>query len=102
MEKQPPSPLVIRYFLFLFLLSIVLMGRLLWPFLSMLVLSYLLTGIFKPVYTFLHRRLSQTFASLLTCLLIILLVFIPLIFFVGALSQEAYALYQLGKGANLG
>jgi len=94
--------MVIRYFLFLFLVSVLLMGRLLWPFLSMLVLSYLLTGIFKPIHTFLCRFLSQGVASLFTCLLIILLVFIPLLFFVGALSQEAYALYLLGKDANLG
>ena len=28
--------------------------------------------------------------------------FVPLIFFVGALSQEAFSLYEWGKGANLG
>jgi len=39
-------------------------------------------------------------ASLLTCLLIIILVFLPLIFFVGALSTEAIGLYKLGKAAN--
>ncbi len=102
MEKQPPSPLVFRYFLLLFLISILLLGRLLWPFLSILVLSYLLTGIFRPIYAFLNRFCPPTLASLLTILVIILLVFIPLVLFIGALSQEAYALYQLGKGANLG
>ena len=102
MEKQQPSPMVIRYFLFIFLLSILLVGRLLWPFLAILVLSYLLAGIFKPVYAFFGRFFSERWASVVTCLLIILLVFLPLVFFVGALSQEAYALYQLGKGANLG
>lgn len=93
--------MVLRYFLILFLLSILLLGRILWPFLSILVLSYLLAGIFKPLYSFMHRKLSQNFASLLTCMLIILLVFIPLVFFVVALSQEAFALYQWGKDANL-
>ncbi len=102
MEKQPPSPMVIRYFMFIFLLSVLLVGRLLWPFLAILVLSYLLAGIFKPVYAFLRHFFSERLSSLITCLLIIFLVFLPLIFFVGALSQEAYALYLLGKGANLG
>jgi predicted PurR-regulated permease PerM len=100
--KHPFSPLVFKYFLLLFALSILLLGRLLWPFLPILVLSYLLTGIFRPAYHFLRRRLSPIFASLLTCFLVVLLVFLPLVFFVAALSQEAFALYQLGKGANLG
>ena len=94
--------MVIRYFLIIFLISILLVGRLLWPFLAILVLSYLLAGIFKPVYEFFRHFFSESGSSLVTCLLIILLVFLPLIFFVGALSQEGYALYQLGKGANLG
>lgn len=94
--------MVLRYFLILFLVSVLLMGRLLWPFLSILVLSYLLASIFRPVYAFLNKRFSANFASLLTCSLIIFLVFIPLVFFIGALSQEAFALYQWGKGANLG
>ena len=102
MEKHQPSQMVIRYFLVIFLVSILLVGRLLWPFLSILVLSYLLAGIFKPVYGFFRRYLSESGASLVTCFLIIFLVFLPLVFFVGALTQEAFDLYQLGKGANLG
>lgn len=101
-ETSPFSPLVFKYFLLLFGLSIVLLGRLFWPFLPILVLSYLLTGIFRPTYHFLERRVSPIFASLLTCFLIILLVFLPLVLFVAALSQEAFALYQWGKVANLG
>jgi predicted PurR-regulated permease PerM len=102
MKDNSPNPMVIRYFLFLFLLSILLLGRVLWPFLSTLILSYLLAGIFKPVYSFINRKTSNHFASLLTCLIIILIVFIPLAFFVAALSQEAFVLYQWGKTANLG
>lgn len=94
--------MVLGYFLALFLVSILLVGRLLWPFLSILILSFLLAGIFQPVYAFLNKKLSSTFSSLLTCFLIIILVFVPLVFFIGALSQEALALYQQGKGANLG
>ena len=102
MEKQPPSPLVLTYFLFLFLSSMLLLGRLLWPFFSLLLLSYLLAGIFTPTYKSLNRFLPRSLASLLTCLLIIILVFLPLIFFVGAVSQEAYDLFQIGKEANIG
>jgi predicted PurR-regulated permease PerM len=102
MPEQRPSQMVLKYFLLLFLLSILLMGRLLWPFFSILVLSFLLAGIFQPVYAFINRRFSPGFSSFITCLLIIVLVFVPLMIFVGALSQEAYNLYQMGKTANLG
>lgn len=94
--------MVLHYFLLIFLLSIFLVGRLLWPFMAILVLSYLLAGIFKPVHAYFRRFLPVNGASLLTCLLIILLVFVPLILFIGALAQEAQALYQLGKSAKLG
>ncbi len=102
MNANPPNQTVIRFFLLLFLISALFLGWILWPFLSVLVLSYLLAVIFKPVYSFINQKTSNIFASLLTCLLIILMVFIPLAFCVVALSQEAYILYEWGKTANLG
>jgi len=102
MEENTPTPMVLKYFLLLFFISILLLGRLLWPFLSILVLSYLLTGIFRPVYAFFNKKMSPNLASLLTCTLIVILVFVPLGFFIGALTQEAYSLYLWGKGAKLG
>lgn len=95
-----PSPMVVKYFLTLFLVSFLLLGRLLWPFFSILIVSFILVNIFKPVFLFLHRKLSANMASLLTCLLIIILVFLPLTFFVGAISTEAIGLYKMGKAAN--
>ena len=95
-----PSPMVTKYFLTLFIVSFLLLGFLLWPFLSILIVSFVLVNIFRPVYSLLNRKLSANMASFLTCLLIILLVFLPLIFFVGALSTEAIGLYKLGKAAN--
>lgn len=92
--------MVIKYFLILFLISFFLLGRLMWPFLSILMLSFILAGIFQPIYLFINKKFSPAFSSLNTCLLIIVIVFLPLTFFVGALSQEAYNLYLLGKGAN--
>lgn len=100
MHETPPSTMVLRYFLLLFLIAILMMGRILWPFLSILILSYLLTSIFQPLYAFFNRLLPPTLASLLTCLLVVLLVFIPLVFFVISLSQEAFHLYEWGRGAG--
>ena len=110
METQPEtkpkklfSPLVFRYFLLLFLVSFLLLGKLLWPFFSILILSFLLAGLFQPVFRFLHERLrfSGQFSSLVTCCLIIVVVFVPLMIFVIALSREVLGIYPLIKGKNL-
>ncbi|MBC8318873.1 MAG: AI-2E family transporter [Desulfobulbaceae bacterium] len=93
--------MVLLYFLGLLLLATFLVGRLLWPFVAILILSYLLATIFSPVYTFFNRKFSSQFSSLFTCGLIGVLIFLPMTFFVGTLSQEAYALFQLTKGTNL-
>jgi predicted PurR-regulated permease PerM len=97
------SPLIFRYFLLLFMVSFLLLGRLFWPFFSILILSFLLAGLFQPFYGFFHHKLkfSPQFSSLITCGLIIVLVFVPLMFFVGALTKEVLGLYPLIKGKNL-
>lgn len=101
--KKTFSPLVFRYFLLLFLVSFLLLGKLLWPFFSILILSFLLSGLFQPVFRFLHIKLrfSEQFSSLVTCLLIVIVVFLPLMIFVIALSKEVLGLYPLIKGKNL-
>jgi predicted PurR-regulated permease PerM len=101
MTQRRPSPLVLTYFILLFLGSMLMMLRLLWPFTSMLILSYFLSSIAKPVYDFLDRQMPSSLASLITCALIVLLVFVPLIFFVVALSSEAYHLLEVTKGTNI-
>ena len=110
MEEKPVakcdkkfSPLVFRYFLLLFLISFLLLGQILWPFFSILILSFLLSGLFQPVFKLLNERLkfSQQFSSLVTCFLIVVVVFVPLMLFVVALSKEVLGLYPLIKGKNL-
>jgi predicted PurR-regulated permease PerM len=100
-EKQKQGQMIFRYFLILFLISGILLGKLFWPFLSILVLAFVLTGIFYPVYSLFLKKMSPHKASLLTCMVIVLVIFVPILFFVGALSQEAYGLYQMGKGATI-
>jgi predicted PurR-regulated permease PerM len=97
-----PNSMRIWYFMLIFLISIIFLGYILWPFWSILVLSFLLTNIFRPIYRILGRKLPETVASILTCLLIILIVFIPLLFFVGALSSEALGLYHWGRNTQVG
>ncbi len=46
-------------------------------------------------------KFSQQFSSLATCFLIVIVVFVPLMIFVIALSKEALGIYPLIKGKNL-
>lgn len=98
---RPPSPVGIKYFLLVFLISIFLFGRILWPFWSILILSFLLTNLFRPIYIFLSRKLPESASSVLTCLLIIAIVFIPLIYFILALTDEALNLYNWGRDSRV-
>jgi len=89
------------FFLTLFLVSCFLLGWLIWPFVSILIMAAVLTGIFSPFYKFLNLKISPSLASFATCVLIFFSLFVPIVFFVGILSNEAYNLYQMGKGAEI-
>lgn len=100
-NHQPPSSTSLNYFLLVFIISIFFFGRILWPFWSILVLSFLLTNLFRPLYAFAGDRVPDTIASALTCLLIIAIVFIPLMFFVFALTDETLNLISWGKDSQV-
>jgi len=91
--------MILWFFLGVFTASCVLMGWLLWPFLSVIILAIVVTGVFAPVYRFMHRKLNSTISSLLTCVLIFFVLFLPLSFFVGILANEAWDLYLTARGA---
>ena len=87
------------YFLILFFISTLVLGWLLWPFVSVIVLAAVVTSVFYPVFRFFRKRINSSLSSLLTCFLIFMILFIPMVYFVTALSQEAYGLYLMGKDA---
>ncbi len=97
--EQASTQMIFRYFLVIFLITIFFVGKLLWPFVSILVLAFVLSGTFYPVYSFLAGKMRSAIASLITCTIIFLVVFIPLVFLIGALSTEAYDLYLMGTSA---
>jgi len=99
-DRTSPN-IILWFFLTLFLVSAVFLGRLLWPFISVIVVAAVVTGIFKPVYDFLAKKINSLAASLLTCSFIFFILFIPTVFFVGILSKEAYGLYLMGKGGAI-
>jgi predicted PurR-regulated permease PerM len=99
MRDRTSRNIILWFFLTLFMASAFLLGWLIWPFISVIILAAVVTGIFKPVYSFLSRKINSLFASLLTCFLVFLILFIPTVFFVGILAKEAHGLYLMGKGA---
>ena len=101
-QEKTSTELIFRYFLVIFLITILFVGRILWPFLSILVLSFVLTAIFYPVFDFFNRLTTPVIGSVLACTIIFLVIFVPLVFLIGTLSREAYGLYLAGSEAVLG
>jgi predicted PurR-regulated permease PerM len=88
MQDKTSGNMIFWFFLALFIVSAFLLGRLLWPFVSVIILAAVVTNIFKPIYDFLNRKINAPFSSVLTCALIFFILFIPTILFVGILSKE--------------
>ncbi len=93
MAEKSPVDLILWFFLVLFVVSIFLLGKLLWPFLSIIVLAFVVTGVFDPLYQMLLKRMTPALSSIVTCILIFFTLFLPMVLFVGILSKEAYSFY---------
>jgi predicted PurR-regulated permease PerM len=103
MALRTSRNLILWFFLSCFLLSIALMGWLLSPFISIIVLGAVVSGAFFPVYRWMVTGLKMRpgVSSFLTCLLIFIILFVPIVFFVGVLTQEAAELIQLARSPAL-
>ena len=102
MSDPPSRNLILWIFLIYFVVSIVMLGWLLWPFVSTIILAATVTGIFNPVFYALKRKLRPSIASFLTCIIIFIALFIPILSFVGIVSAEAYDLYLMARDAVIG
>jgi len=104
MAERTDSDLILWFFLGCLLVSIILLGWLFWPFISIIVLGAVITGVFAPVYRFIKKsgKIRASLASLIVCFLILIILFIPIIFFVGVLSSEAYDLYLTARHVVVG
>ena len=91
------------FFIALFLISLFLLGWLFMPFISIIVIAGVVTGVFNPLYRLIkiEGKINQPVASFLTCIVIFLVLFVPIAFFVSILSKEAYGLYLAAKNAVL-
>lgn len=92
---------ILWFFLFCFIGSILLLGWLLQPFSSIIVLGAVTSIIFFPLFRLIHhpRRVRDSFASLITCIVILVIFFVPVVFFISSLAQQAFGLYQMAKDA---
>ena len=52
MQNRAYRDIILWFFLALFIASAFMLGRLLWPFLSVIVMGTVVTSLFKPVYKF--------------------------------------------------
>ena len=104
MAEKATSDLILWFFLGCLLASTIMLGWLIWPFISIIVLGAVISGIFTPLYKFLlnSSKLRPMLASLIVCCLIFVILFVPTLFFVGVLSSEAYDLYVAARNAVIG
>ncbi len=103
MTEKTASYTILLFFLACFLISIFLLGWLLWPFLSIIILAAVVSGIFSPLYGRISGSgtVRPAIASFLTCCVIFCILFVPIVLFVSILSKEAYDLYLAAKDAMI-
>lgn len=94
---------ILWFFLACFVATIFMLGWLLWPFFSILVLGAVISSVSRPLYRTIrkHPKVGGPVAAFATCFLIFFLLFVPTVFFVGSLTQQALGLYQMARGAVL-
>lgn len=92
------KPSILKYFVVLFILSLLLMGRLLLPFASMMCLAAVFATFLYPLYLPLSSKIRKVPAALLICFLVLVVVSFIVIVFAGILSKEAYGMIVSAKG----
>jgi predicted PurR-regulated permease PerM len=101
MTEKATNYNILLFFLACFLVSILLLGWLFWPFISIIIIAAVVAGIFSPLYRVITRSgaVRPSIASFVTCCLIFCVLFVPIVIFVSILSKEAYDLYLMARDA---
>ena len=97
MEKRRGS----RFFLVLLLCSLALILGLMWTYVSAIILALLISSVFYPLFLWL-KRLSggrEILPSLFMSLVILIILVVPVGWFVGTLSNEAFDFYNHTRSA---
>lgn len=101
MQKKNSRNSMLLFFLGLFLISSLMLGKLLLPFLPIMVLGALMASVFKPLHHFLEKRIRVVPASVITCVLIFFVLCVPIVLLVGVLSKEAADMYHVARSTAL-
>lgn len=98
MEKKQHSSIP---FLILLLFSLFLLLWLFWSYMSAIVLALLITGVSYPLYLKIKELFKgkETAASLFMTVIILLILIIPVGWFVGTLSKQAFEFYHHTRSA---
>lgn len=99
-DLAPRNP-ILWFFIACFFGVLFMLGWLLAPFFPILVLGAVVSGISYPLFLSLQKRLrlKASIAAFVACFLLFLILFVPIVFFVGSLAQQALGLYQMAKDA---
>lgn len=81
----------------LLLLLVVLSLFIVKPFLKVVFFGALLAYVFYPLYKKLNLRINSTVSAFLICLIVLLILVVPSIFFIKTLIQETYVIFILIK-----
>ncbi|PIE75312.1 MAG: AI-2E family transporter [Deltaproteobacteria bacterium] len=90
---------ILKYFLVIFLVSLILMGKLLWPFASILFLAAVFAAFLYPLFKKLSKRLKPAPTAFIICIFVLIITVFTVTIFVGILSKEAYNVYLSAKEA---
>jgi predicted PurR-regulated permease PerM len=85
-----------KVFLILLICFLALLLRLFWTYVSAIVLALLITSVLYPMYFWIKTLFNgrETPASLLMSFFILLVLVIPMVWFIGTLSNEAFDFYN--------
>jgi predicted PurR-regulated permease PerM len=81
----------------LFSVSLFFAWKVIAPFFSIIILGIVCAGVFHTFYKLLSKKVKPSIASLIICVFIFFIVLIPVLFFIGVVSKEAFDLYVMGK-----
>ncbi|MGE4517999.1 MAG: AI-2E family transporter [Desulfobacteraceae bacterium] len=95
------KPSILKYFLVLFLVSLVLMGRLLWPFVSILFIAAVFAAFLYPLHVKLSSKIKPVPSAMVICFIVFVITGFIVTVFAGIVSKEAYSLYLVARGAVL-
>jgi len=93
-----------RLFFVFLVCSALLMGRLFWTYFSAIILAMLLASAFHPLYALTRRLMGnrEQWAALAVTLFIVVILIVPVGWFVGTLSKEALEFYRnIGNAMSL-